>query len=63
MFSAWYATEDYVLFNGKERDVYIFFHFCNPKVKNKSKMLKRNDFIKAGVTHVKHISYEVIPGF
>lgn len=26
-------------------------------------MLKWNVFIEAGVTHVKHIAYEVIPGF
>lgn len=63
MFSAWYAIEDYVIFNGKESDVYNFCLFCNPKVTNKCKMLKWNVFIKAGVTHVKHIAYEVIPGF
>lgn len=63
MFSAWYAIEDYVIFNQKESDVYNFCLFCNPKVTNKGKMLKWNVFIKAGVTHVKHIAYEVIPGF
>lgn len=34
--------------------------FCTPKVTNKGKMLKRNDFMKAEVTHSKHIAYEVI---
>lgn len=63
MFSAWYAIEDCVIFNGKESDVYNFCLFCNPKVTNKGKMLKWNVFIKAGVTHVKHIAYEVITGF
>lgn len=62
-FSAWYAIEDFVIFNGKESDVYNFCLFCNPKVTNKGKMLKWNVFIKAGVTHVKHMAYEVIPGF
>lgn len=62
-FSAWYAIEDFVIFNGKESDVYNFCLFCNPKVTNKGKMLKWNVFIKAGVTQVKHMAYEVIPGF
>lgn len=53
MFSAWYVIEDCVLFNEKEGDLYSF---CTPKVTNKGKMLKRNDFLKAGVTHIKHIA-------
>lgn len=63
MCSAWCAIEDYVLFNEKESDVYNVCLFCNLKVTNKGKMLNWNDFIKAGVTHVKQIANEVIPGF
>lgn len=63
MFSVWYVIEDYVIFNGKESDVYNFCFFCNLKVINKGKMLKWNVFIKVGVIYVKYIVYEVILGF
>lgn len=44
MFSAWY-----ILFIEKEDDLNSF---CTPKVANKGKMLKQNDFMNVGVTHI-----------
>lgn len=44
-------------------NVYNFGLFCNPKVQSNGKMLKWNDFIDAGITHIKDNSFEVIPGF
>lgn len=63
LFSAWYAIENSIEYNEKEDGVYNFCLFCNPKVQSNGKMLKWNDFIDAGITHIKDITFEVIPGF
>ncbi|XP_056018522.1 uncharacterized protein LOC125671368 [Ostrea edulis] len=60
---AWYAIKDYIIVTEKENDVFNYCLFFNPKVQRRNKMLNWKDFISASITHVKDISYEVIPGF
>lgn len=58
----WYAIEN-SMHIVREDDVYNFCLFCNPKVQLNGKMLKWNDFIDAGIPHIKDISFEVYPIF
>lgn len=63
MFSAWYAVKDNIEYNERLNDVFNYCLFFNPKIVNQNKTLLWKHFIKAGITHIRDISYEVIPGF
>lgn len=63
MFSAWYAVKDNIEYNESTNDVFNYCLFFNPKIVNQNKTLLWKHFIKAGITHIRDISYEVIPGF
>ena len=63
IFCAWYAIKEYIISVEKETDVFNYCLFFNPKVQRGNKLLNWKDFISAGITHVRDITYEVIPGF
>ena len=63
MFSAWYAVRDNIEYNEDVNDVFKYCLFNNPNIVNDNKLLKWSHFIQAGITHIKDICYEVIPGF
>ena len=63
MFDAWYAIEGSVEYKSKNNDIYHYCLFCNPQIVINNKMLKWDHFIRSGITNIKDITYEVIPGF
>ena len=63
MFSSCCAVRDNIEFNEDVNDVFKYCLFNNPNIVNENKLLKWSHFIQAGITHIKDICYEVIPGF
>ena len=55
--------KDNIKYNESANDVFNYCLFFNPKIVNQNKTLLWKHFIKAGITHMRDISYEVIPGF
>lgn len=54
LFSAWYAIEKSIFYNEKEDDVYNFVYSVIQKF---NLIVKWNDFIDVGITHIKDISF------
>ena len=63
MLIAFYAINPKIEFNFEKQHVYEIPLFCNPQITHNSKSLLFHEFIDAGITQIKHICYEVVPGF
>ena len=63
MFVAFYELKSKIEFSMEAQHVYENPIFCNPLIKYNNKSLLFHEFITAGITQIKHICYEVIPGF
>ncbi|CAG2192604.1 unnamed protein product [Mytilus edulis] len=53
----------YVAFEANENNIHEIPLFFNSSVTKEGKLLNYKPFIFAGITTVKHLTYEVIPGF
>ena len=64
MLNAFYALQSTIEFNiESQMDVFEIPIFCNPLMTHKNKSLLFHEFLKSGIILIKHICYEVIPGF
>ena len=63
MFLAWKEIRDSVQLSETVVNIYDQCLFLNPKIKINDKPIFWKDFIEKGITHIKHITYEVVPGF
>ncbi|CAC5406562.1 unnamed protein product [Mytilus coruscus] len=53
----------YVAFEANENNIHEILLFFNSSITKEGKLLNYKPFIFAGITKVKHLTYEVIPGF
>ncbi|CAC5424223.1 unnamed protein product [Mytilus coruscus] len=63
MLLAWSKMKTYVAFEANENNIHEIPLFFNYSITKEGKLPNYKPFIFAGITKVKHLTYEVIPGF